>query len=224
MNGDKRKLFFWPITALLFLITFVVLPLSAWASPVPDYRPDWWSNADAKVSLDTPAPGTSGGGIADGSKGYAYTWMTLTFFDSDPEDGGRTNFLTVWLDNDENQNMTKKFWLAVHFSEAFSELPDSDPPTITGYYEDGTYKSLTPNVDDVVLAGNWVYWEPSMFPQPDRETFVIQTLGDYLNPEKTNFTIDYVEMGTYCVPIPSTLLLLSGGLLSIAGLRRKLRK
>ena len=199
---------------LVSLLVFTALPALACHSCdyTPPERPDWWDNADAKVIFcPVPSMGTSGGGTAAGTKGYEYSWMTQSIFDSD--------YLSVLLQNQENQSMTKLFWVAVHFSDWNNDLGDCEAPIITGYYRDGSSESISPEYGDgtVWVNGDWAFWESELFPQPDRETFTINVAGE-------EFEIDYVENGTYCVPIPSTLFLLGGGLVGLFGIRRRIRR
>lgn len=182
-------------------------------------RPDWWDSADARVIFDNEDPAypsvpsvpSSGGGTAEGTKGYPYNYMTTSF----PMNEFWVDAILLHLENQFNPDKVKKFWVAYHFQGT-----NIDPGIeITGYYPDGSRQGTH---GSAVVDGDWVYLETEMFPQPLSEDFMvwIGASEDGANA----FSVDYLEMGTYCVPIPSTLLLLGGGLAGLFGLRRRLAK
>lgn len=192
-------------------------------SPVPP-RPDWWDSADARVIFDdnensaypcVPPVPSSGSGTAEGPAGYAYDYQAFSFL----EDGIWGDFLHVRLQNEFNPDMIKKFWVAYHYEGDPLYHGDVAFIEITGYYPDGSREG-----SDIwpVVYGDWVYLEFEMFPQPYLEDFLVGIGVSDGGPN--DFSVDYLEMGTYCVPIPSTLLLLGGGLAGLFGLRRRLAK
>lgn len=206
------------LSALLLVLALVVGSIQAQANMVSVDRPDWWDTADAQVIFNQlPTAGTTGGGIAGGSAGYGYDYMTVSF----PFPGAREDYLLVNLDNQEDPGKWKLFWIAAHIGgqgvgSVINNLDVEEFVLITGYDSAGNPRGVD-GFDYGWNDGDWIWVEAWMFPQPDRETFLVQILS-----EADGFNVDYLELGTKCVvPIPSTLLLLGGGLLGIIGLRRK---
>ena len=123
------------------------------------------------------------------------------------------------LDNEENPSMTKKFWVSFTFD---GDLPQQgELVSIASYYDEldeETDTMLFSIGNGLNVEGNCAWLEASLLPQPDRESFVI-ALG---NPNG-EFSVNCVQLATKCVPIPSTLLLLGGGLVGLIGVRKKLK-
>jgi len=220
-----RKRMVFPVLAVL--ISFFITLTTAYAA-IDHERPDWWDNADARIELalvnftyeDINIPV-----VADGTKGYLYTTHFNTiavppFFSS--------TSLTLDLENEENPNKTKLFWVGIHFIGHLNPvsgyvLPDQSFVDIIGNYNDGSQtKTLGYDyfkVDADSEGTGWAYFETSLFPQPASEEFSIQ-MDAFFNGAPA-FQIDRIEIGTYCVPVPSALFLFGGGLVGLVGLRRR---
>jgi hypothetical protein len=159
----------------------------------------------------------TGGSARAGRPGYSwtdwyhYSWDTFSIDELD--------YLVVNLDNEENGAMIKDLWVSFTFTGA---LPANQHLVyITSYYENLGLPNDTESYgigNGLEVFENCVWLETSIFPQPDRESFVI-ALGD-----ADDFYVDCVQLATKCVPIPSTLLLLGGGLAGLIGFRRRRTK
>lgn len=228
MKGKNifRKRVVFPGLAV-FIGIFMMLS-SAYAA-IDHERPDWWDIADARIELllpnftyadiNTPI-------VSDGSKGYSYTThfnttAMLPFFSN--------TSVTVDLENEENQNKTKLFWVGVHFVGHLNPftngyiLPDESFVDIIGNYNNGSQTGTLGydyfKVEADSLGSGWAYFGASLFPQPASEEFSIQVDAFFMGTPA--FQIDRIELGTYCVPIPSALFLFGGGLVGLVGLKRK---
>lgn len=203
-----RKAGFWGGLLVCFVLVFSlgVSQANACAIPCPDCIPEWWTTADARIDMPswTLDMWDGGGGTADGTKGYDFSYSTF----ETPEGA----FLAVNLENEENQNMEKKFFVGLHVSSSQSYLPFVK---VTSYYADG---SVVPLEYVASNEGLWFCLEETISPQPGFESFLIK-----LSNEDGAAVVDYVKLGTKCVPIPSTLLLLGGGLVGLVGIRKKLK-
>jgi len=193
--------------------------------PCPECVPGWWAKADAQVVFDSvPDMGRSGEGTAERlSPGgaFSYSWETMSFFDTD--------YLILNLENEENASLTKHFWVSYHFN---GTLPTdasllggtSGLLGITGYYEtlisENDQSLAFTSTDFGVLEvehGKCAWVEATMWPQPARESFLL-VVG------KDDFSVDHLKLGTKCVPLPSTLLLLGGGLVGLIGFKRRKKR
>lgn len=230
-NTLRKRMVF---SGLTVLIGFFMMLSTAYADIIDHERPGWWDIADARLELllpnftyadiQTPV-------VADGSKGYTYTTHFNTtamppFFSS--------TSLTVDLENEENPNKTKLFWVGVHFIGHFNPfangyiLPDESESfvDIIGKYNNGSQTGTLGydyfKVDADPAGSGWAYFGASLFPQPAREEFNILVDTFFLGIPA--FQIDRIEIGTYCVPIPSALLLFGGGLAGLVGLKRRKQK
>jgi hypothetical protein len=177
------------------------------ACTIPDPCPDcptpvWWDTADAQIVFD-PIPKIGKGKTSRAYRpGYPkkdwfkYTWNTFSSFDGNDFIGVAFQFTGDWGGDKPVVSIT-----------GYYDEQDLDPITMTLFSGDF-------NVDDGCA---WI--NTTMYPQPARETFLIALGGpDY------GFDVNCLTLGTKCVvPLPSTLLLLGGGLVGIFGLKRRKR-
>lgn len=176
--------------------------------PLDDERPLWWDTADATITFE-PVPGLGSfvTGIADGTQGYGYSLL--------PYSDGINSNLVLRLENSENSEMVKNFWLALHATDSTGGTPGVIPDiTVVGYGSTSPDYVVTADVDtSVYYSDGWVFINGTITPQPASETFLISY-------ELGSLALDYLEVATFCidpsdltesVPVPSALFLFAGG-------------
>jgi len=216
-------------SGLVVFIGFFMLfsTANACVATAPDHkRPDWWDMADAKIvfspliykDISTPVE-------ADGLKGYKYK----VHFNVTGNDFLSQTYMHIDLENEENPDMTKLFWVGFHFAEFIDGdyLPNESFVDIVAEYNNGSQTGSIPfdyfEIDSNGSGSGWAYYAASLFPQPASEKFTI--LVDTFLGGQPIFQIDQVEIGTKCVvPIPSALILFGGGLAGLVGLKRRKEK
>ena len=201
---DSRRTGFW---IGLFICCALVLSLGlvearafsvAQIDPCPGCEPSWWADADARIVFDSvPDMAPYGGDTAEGTAGFSYDWKTASFFGTD--------YLTLDLENEEDEFLTKHFWILFKYSGTLDNNPNL--VEIRGRYDQLPDGQLQLTASQFLGEGACRWVEETMYPQPFEETFVI-ALGN------SDFQMNSLELGTKCVPIPSTLLLLGGGWLA----------
>jgi hypothetical protein len=223
-GGDFIMMKSIKLLSVFFVMQLSLLLLSSSVqADLVDERPDWWGGtADAMIIFD-PIPGVEilDPVMAGGEKGYAYTVDFSEQSWTIPSYGTVTNsFINVDLTNEENLDKTKLFWVAFQYESNYS--PNYTSVSIRGHYEDGSISPELVSADNFRIVNDWVYVEARLSHQPAWDEFVIQ-LDSVINGIPF-YNINYLEIGTECVPIPSTLLLFGGGVVGLAGVVRRRKR
>ena len=173
------------------------------ANPTIDENPyvnPYWSTGDDKVFFDLSdqaEPGYDDPGYYETRYGH-----TGVMYAHD---------IKMWLciENVYDPGLYKEIWVEVGFTGDFLN-------ELTEIYSSGTESLISWNVDRDPVGYDWdiltIGW--NIYPQPGHEDILLYFTNSGVN-------IDYIEVGTVCIPAPGAILLGGIGVVLVGWLRRR---